>query len=110
MILLRVADHTDAPGAEFIRMGPHSGEWFWNTVLEPCIKKAIETTDSIVIDLDGVIGYPFSWLRGAFSPIGKIKDKEEWCSVALRIDFKTDTFEDVVDDIRYYMCEMNYQS
>jgi hypothetical protein len=103
MIILRVTDYTKAPGGEYIANGPHSGEWFWQTALQPKIKEAIKAESALIIELDGVMGYPHTWLRGAFSPIGQIKSEQEWRDSALRILFKTKDNEYHIDEIRSHM-------
>lgn len=103
MIVLRVADFTDAPGGEFIHMGPHSGEWFWNVALKPVVEETVKTAGVIQLHLDGVIGYPHTWLRGAFSPIGQIENEEDWCLVSLGMEVISEDHPEVESAIRDYM-------
>ena len=51
------ADFSDSPGARYRKDGPHSGEEFFEVLLKP------------IINLDGVWGYPSSFVSGAFGKL-----------------------------------------
>lgn len=53
---------SDTPGGRFISDGKFSGEQFRKELLLP----AIETGENVVIDLEGVLGLPPSFLEEAF--------------------------------------------
>lgn len=55
------------PGGRLKKRGPYSGEEFRISVLEPLLDKY----DRITIDLDGVIGFPPSFLDESFGEMGK---------------------------------------
>jgi hypothetical protein len=83
-------DFSDSPGARYVEDGEYSGEEFLNKILEPAFKEAISGDYKILIDLDGVWGYPSSFISGSF---GKLS-LENGSDVVLRhIEFKSDDSE-----------------
>ena len=64
-----IKDFTRTPGARYISDGPFSGESFRNA----CLKKhfEIENTPKFCINLDGVAGYPASFLEEAFGGLAR---------------------------------------
>lgn len=62
-------DFSDAPGARYRKEGPHSGEEFYETLLKPKYEEAVERKVPLVIDLDGVWGYPSSFVSGSFGKL-----------------------------------------
>jgi len=71
MIKINIAkDFTDSPGGRLISQGPDSGELFRQNFLE---KHFNETNDEIIeIDLDGVFGYPPSFLEETFGGLVRL--------------------------------------
>lgn len=66
MIRVHVASRFGvALGAEKQADGPLSGEEFAVKVLIPAVKSALQTKQKIELALDGVMGYPFTFIRGA---------------------------------------------
>lgn len=59
-------DFSDSPGARYKKDGPYSGEQFYEELLLPKYKEAREKNLKLVIDLDGVWGYPSSFVSGSF--------------------------------------------
>ena len=57
-----VREFTDCPGGRFRRYGQFSGEAFRDDILRP----ALENNDDVTIEMDGVIGFPASFLDEAF--------------------------------------------
>jgi hypothetical protein len=55
-------DFTDCPGGRYAKYGEFSGEAFRDTVLLP----AIEAHDLVILEMDGVLGFPASFLDEAF--------------------------------------------
>jgi hypothetical protein len=72
-----VEQFTDAPGGRYRIHGDHSGEQFRQELLEP----ALLEYDEVLVDLDGALGLPASFLDEAFGPLavpyetGKLKFK-----------------------------------
>lgn len=82
-----VDQFTDAPGGRYRIHGDHSGEEFREEFLEP----ALHDYDEVMVDLDGALGLPASFLDEAFGPLseqydrGKLKFKLTDNDVAERI-------------------------
>lgn len=66
MIRVHVASRFGiTPGAERVSDGPMSGEAFAVQVLIPAVRSAIQTKQQVELALDGVMGYPHTFIRGA---------------------------------------------
>lgn len=63
------SDFSDSPGARYIKDGPFSGEEFFDNHLLPKFQEAIDNNEKLVIDLDGVWGYPSSFVSGSFGKL-----------------------------------------
>ena len=55
-------DFSKFPGGRYLTDGPHSGQRFREDFLVP----ALNTTESVTIELDGTLGYGSSFLEEAF--------------------------------------------
>jgi STAS-like domain of unknown function (DUF4325) len=55
-------DFTDCPGGRYEKYGEYSGEQFRDHVLRP----ALEQNDLVILEMDGVLGFPASFLDEAF--------------------------------------------
>lgn len=95
------ADFTTAPGARYRKQGEYSGEEFREKYLEPLFrdKKPSEYPD-VEIELNGLLGYPASFLEEAFGGIARIIGKEE---VAKHFTYRCDEVPEVVDKIKRYV-------
>lgn len=62
-------DFSDSPGARYRKDGPHSGQEFFETLLKPRFEEAVEQNVRLEIDLDGVWGYPSSFVSGSFGKL-----------------------------------------
>lgn len=73
-------DFSDSPGARYRKDGPHSGEEFYEEHLKKKFDEAITKNVKLVINLDGVWGYPSSFVSGSFGKLslafsaGKVLD------------------------------------
>ena len=56
-------DYSTTPGARYKKDGPYSGEEFREKMLEPLFK--IDSSEKIIINLDGVEGYSTAFLEEA---------------------------------------------
>ena len=65
-------DFTKTPGGRFKNEGDFSGEEFLEKLLLPAFEKAFWDNQYIVIDLDGVMGYPSSFVDGSFGELQRI--------------------------------------
>lgn len=80
-------DFSKKPGARYIREGDDSGELFLNEHLLPKFILANKGNYKILIDLDGVLGFPSSFVSGSF---GKLSLKFGPDSVLKHLQFKSD--------------------
>lgn len=62
-------DFSDSPGARYKQDGPHSGEEFYENLLKPKFNEAREKGVKLEITLDGVWGYPSSFVSGSFGKL-----------------------------------------
>lgn len=67
-IIIRT-DFSDSPGARYRKDGDFSGEEFYDTLLLPKFEQAIQNNRKLIIDLDGVWGYPSSFVSGSFGKL-----------------------------------------
>ena len=94
-------DFTDNPGARYRKDGPYSGQQFLEDLLEPKFIKAKDAEYLLEIDLDGVWGYPSSFVSGSF---GKLSMKYTSDLVLKHIVFKSEQSsirqEKIVNEIK----------
>ncbi len=62
-------DFSDSPGARYRKDGPHSGQEFYEDKLKPKFDEALKLGLKLEIDLDGVWGYPSSFVSGSFGKL-----------------------------------------
>lgn len=73
LITISIAkDFSPFPGARYISDGPYSGEQFRETLLKPKFDEARQKNLEILIDLDGAVGFPTSFLEEAFGGLTRI--------------------------------------
>ncbi|NLR22590.1 MULTISPECIES: STAS-like domain-containing protein [Pseudoalteromonas] len=73
-MIIKVSDFTEFPGPRHKKFGEFSGEEFRDSILVP----ALMGNETVVVDLDGVMGYGSSFLEEAFAGLlreGVAKDK-----------------------------------
>lgn len=101
-IILNVKDFSKTPGSRYWDEGTkaHSGEEFREDFLEPIFKKVLQTCDTILINLDGTIGYGTSWLEEVFGGLARIYGKEK---VLEKLNFQSFEEEYLIDDIIDYI-------
>lgn len=90
-------DFHDDPGAREERDGLNSGARFLNELLEPAFKRAVDGNHILRIDLDGVFGYPSSFVSGSFGALS-IKNGPEL--VLKHLTFKSDRRPIRIDKIK----------
>jgi hypothetical protein len=74
-----VEDFTDAPGGRYKIHGEHSGEQFRLDLIEPSLR----AYDEVVVDLNGALGLPASFLDEAFGPLSA-----EYCAGKLKFELR----------------------
>jgi len=78
MIEIKIlTDFTFAPGARDYDDGKDSGQEFYETLLKSKFDEALKQNVQLKIDLDGVEGYPSSFLSESFGLLGNEYGAEE---------------------------------
>lgn len=71
MITINIAqDFASEPGARTYEDGPKSGQEFFDVLLKPKFKEALEKKEKLRVILDGAEGFASSFLNEAFSRLG----------------------------------------
>lgn len=87
-------DFSDSPGARYQKDGPYSGEEFYLKLLKPKFDKAIQDKVKLVINLDGVWGYPSSFVSGSFGKLSLEVGSETMKDVIVFISTESETRKD----------------
>ncbi|MCA9353397.1 STAS-like domain-containing protein [Candidatus Nomurabacteria bacterium] len=94
---IRIAnDFSDSPGARYREDGDFSGQAFLEDILLGAFEGAVKDDYKILIDLDGVWGYPSSFISGSF---GKLSLSKTADLVLKHIEFKSDDSATRLDEI-----------
>ncbi len=80
-------DFSVSLGSRYITDGDFSGEQFLNDILLDKFKNALEKEGILFIDLDGVYGYPSSFVSGSFGKLSLDYGAEV---VRKHLEFKSD--------------------
>ncbi len=75
-ILVIATEFKDNPGARDRDDGPNSGQEFLEDILLSRFNKAIKENYILLIDLDGVWGYPSSFVSGSFGRLSMERGAE----------------------------------
>lgn len=59
------------PGGRFKKEGEYSGEEFRDTILEPRYIQAVEEHKGLLVDLDGCLGFPSSFIDEGFGGLAR---------------------------------------
>ncbi|MGQ3644446.1 STAS-like domain-containing protein [Ornithobacterium rhinotracheale] len=65
-IEIKVKDYAIYPGLRYANLSDHSGEDYYHKVLNNKFKEAYDKGVHLIVDLDGVMGYPPSFLDESF--------------------------------------------
>lgn len=90
-------DFTTTPGGRWKRLGPYSGEEFFEDILEKKYLLAVKQDTKLYIDLDGVTGYPSSFRDQSFGELSRKYGKD---NVLSRCVFKSDDSPVYIEDIK----------
>lgn len=90
-------DFSVALGGRWKRIGPKSGEEFYDDILLPAYEEAKCNNEKLIICLDGTKGYPSSFLDQSFGELAREKGVQD---VKKIIKFETKVFPWVVDYIK----------
>lgn len=86
MKLIKIADYSVAPAGQKRGDGPHSGEWFREEVILPALKEY----QTVVINLDGTLGFSATFLKEAFggliAPGRKASDLHKHLQISSELD------------------------
>ena len=63
-------DFSMTPGHRYRRMGPDSGEEFYETLLKPKLKEAIRKNKQLILDMDGTEGLSGGFRDEVFLRVG----------------------------------------
>ncbi len=64
-------DFSRTPGSRSRSDGPDSGEDFFDKLLKPKFKRALELSGLLFVDLDGAAGYATSFLDASFGELAR---------------------------------------
>ena len=106
MIFSVAREFTDTPGPRYRKQGKFSGEEFRELFLEPVFKQYMLSGTKIEIDLDGVYGYPTSFLEEAF---GGLARKHSVQDVLDAFSFISQEQPGIVDEIMADIINANAQ-
>lgn len=90
-------DFSQKLGGRWKRLGPYSGEQFFQDILENNYLKATEHNELLHIYMDGASPYGSSFLDQSFGELGRKHGTQE---VKKNIVFHTNIYEWIVDIIR----------
>lgn len=85
--LIIAAEFKDNPGARDREDGPHSGQQFLEELFLERFNKAVQENYILLVDLDGVWGYPSSFVSGSF---GKLSMERGADLLLNHLSFKSD--------------------
>lgn len=97
---LNVADFSINPGPRARDEGPYSGEEFREEHLDPKYAEALTANKTLLVNLDGTIGYGTSWLEEVFGGLTRMHNKED---VLKRLEFISEDETYLIEDIKGYI-------
>jgi len=100
-------DFTETPGPRSRDEGEFSGDEFREELLEPAFLKARAEKSSLVVDLDGTVGYATSFLEAAF---GGLAREYEPADVLATIEVICQDEPSLVDEVKKYIREAKTKS
>lgn len=88
-------DFSRYPSGRVVSDGPNSGQKFRENFLIPALKRS----ETVVVVLDGVRGYPSSFTEEAFGGLVRAGFEKEELLRRIKIKFKSDAYSGYRDDI-----------
>lgn len=89
-------DFSITPGARYYKDGSHSGEAFYDELLQHKFQEALDNKEKLVVDLDGTEGYATSFLDEAFRRLGeKFTPDITWSNLILISNDEPDWIEEI---------------
>lgn len=99
---INICEYSKTPGGRYRHEGPFSGEDFRETVLEPEYANAVRSNERIEICLDGVFGYPTSFLEETFGGMVRVLKSAEFMKIITLI---SEDQPSLIDEINGYIEE-----
>ena len=90
-------EFSDKLGGRWIKLGPFSGEAFYNEILKKRYDETVLNNEKLHIYMDGAKGYGSSFLDQSFGELARLYTVEKVSSVLV---FHTIFFEDIVKYIK----------
>lgn len=97
MIFSVAKQFTDTPGPRYRQQGAFSGQEFREEFLEKLFKQFQVTGEVVHLELDGVYGYPTSFLEEAFGGLARQYSTDE---VLKAFEFIANEQPGIVDEIK----------
>jgi hypothetical protein len=95
-------DFSETPGPRSKDEGEFSGDQFREEVLEPAFIRARESDQTLIVDLDGVVGYATSFLEAAFGGLARTYGPTE---VLGRVQLTCNDEPSLVEEVTKYIKE-----
>lgn len=89
-----------SPGSRYPDEGNFSGQEFRENILIPKFREILKSGDTLMLDLDGTLGYGTSFLEEVFGGLAREFSIEE---VLKLVKIKSDEEEYLIDDIKEYI-------
>ena len=95
-------DFSDSPGARYRKDGPHSGQEFYEEILKKKFDEALQQGIKLEINLDGVWGYPSSFVSGSFGKLSLEYSAEVVLEHIVFISSESETRKDrIIEEIKH---------
>lgn len=93
-------EFSDSLGARYEKDGPYSGESFYTTLLRPRYEEAIKKRVHLDVFLDGVWGYPSSFVSGSFGRLSIEETAEKVLSTLIFHSNGETKKQRIIDEIK----------
>lgn len=95
-------EFSSTPGGRFAKEGDFSGEEFRDKKLIPAYDRAVEENKKLIIDLDGCMGYPSSFLDESFGGLARLYPER---NILDTVDFISQDQPGLIDEIKEYITD-----
>ena len=95
-------DFSDSPGARYRKDGPYSGQHFYEEILKKKFEEARTLGVKLEIDLDGVWGYPSSFVSGSFGKLSLEYTSQVVLNTIVFISTESETRKErIIEEIKH---------
>lgn len=95
-------DFSDSPGARYRKDGPYSGQQFYEEILKNKFEEAKKQGVKLEINLDGVWGYPSSFVSGSFGKLSLEYGTDVVLDVIVFISTESETRKErIIEEIKH---------